>query len=121
MAGFVATFVREVSPQQVVGPVVIASSATTYASARGASSGLQDRGSELQDQGWQSVSTGRLGQEVRAFTAIRSLDQTSYESFVVEWRQDNVDNEIRIAGNAATLDLNYALTLARLQQRTEQG
>ncbi|MGH7759181.1 MAG: hypothetical protein ACREN7_07705, partial [Candidatus Dormibacteria bacterium] len=63
----------------------------------------------------------RLGQEVRAFTAIRSLDQTSYESFVVEWRQDNVDNEIRIAGNAATLDLNYALTLARLQQRTEQG
>ncbi|HVB53246.1 MAG TPA: hypothetical protein VNF24_03515 [Candidatus Acidoferrales bacterium] len=116
---YMTTFDREVSPQEVVGPVVIASSAVTYMSAAGATSGFALAKKQLGQTGWEQVSTGSLGAQAAAFTETKALDQSEYQSFVLAWRQANVVNEIRIAGNAATLDLNYALTLARVQQRTE--
>lgn len=118
-SSYVATFDREVSPQEVVGPVVIASSAVTYESASGAASGFAMEKKKLGQTGWEQVSTGTLGEQAVAFTETKDLQQTEYQSFVLDWRQANVVNEIRIAGNAATLDLTYALALARVQQRTE--
>ncbi|MGH7643746.1 MAG: hypothetical protein ACRENX_12195 [Candidatus Dormibacteria bacterium] len=109
------------SPQEVIGPVVVASSATTYSSITGAVSGFSLTTRQLGKAGWDQVSTGSLGAEAVAFTETKALDQTEYQSFVLEWRQANVVNQIRIAGNAATLDLAYALTLARVQQRAEIG
>ncbi len=120
-SGYLATFLREVSPQEVIGPVVVASSATTYSSITGAVSGFSLTTRQLGKAGWDQVSTGSLGAEAVAFTETKALDQTEYQSFVLEWRQANVVNQIRIAGNAATLDLAYALTLARVQQRAEIG
>ncbi|HVB14340.1 MAG TPA: hypothetical protein VNH38_06260 [Candidatus Dormibacteraeota bacterium] len=118
-SAYIATFVREVSPQVVVGPVVIESSVVSYASATGAASGYAREKKSMKQSGWKQVSTGRLGEEAAAFTETKALDQTEYQSFVIDWRQANVVNQIRIAGNAATLDLAYALTLARVQQRPE--
>lgn len=118
-SAYLATFVREVSPQAVVGPVVIESSAVSYASLSGAASGFALAKRQLGQGGWQQASTGRLGQEAVGFTQTKALGQTEYQSFVVDWRQANVVNQIRIAGNAATMDLNYALSLARVQQRAE--
>lgn len=118
-SAYVATFVREVSPQEVVGPVVIESSVVIYDSAAGASSGFSLERQQLDASGWTRVSTGSLGAEAAAFTESKALDQTQYQSFVVEWRQANAVNQIRIAGNAATLDINYALTVARVQERGE--
>lgn len=118
-SGYIATFVREVSPQAVVGPVVIESTAATYRSVGGAASGLRQGASTLVQTGWQQVSTGSLGQRAVGFTETKALAQTEYQSFVILWLQANVVNEIRIAGNAATLDLTYALALARVQQRDE--
>ncbi|HEY6538446.1 MAG TPA: hypothetical protein VI138_05325 [Candidatus Dormibacteraeota bacterium] len=118
-SGYLATFDREVSPQAVVGPVVIESSAVTYSTATGAQGGLGLEDHQLLAEGWTPVSTGTLGQGAEAFTETKALDQTQFQSFVLNWRQGNVDNEIRIAGNAATLDLTYALTLGRVQERAE--
>jgi hypothetical protein len=117
--GYIATFDRQVSPQEVVGPVVIESSAVTYKTAAGAASGFELEKKALASESWQQVSTGNLGEQVVAFTETKEVDQTEYQSFVLDWRQANVMNEIRIAGNAATLDITYALTLARVQQRME--
>ncbi len=117
--GYVATFDREVSPQEVVGPVVIASYAVMYNTADGAANGFRLDQKQLASEGWQQVSTGPLADQAVAFTEMKELDETEYQSFVLDWRQSNVVNEIRIAGNAATLDLTYALTLARVQQRAE--
>jgi hypothetical protein len=116
---YVATFDREVSPQEVIGPVVIESSAVRYGSAAGAAGGFAQARSQLAQTGWTQISTGSLGAQSFGFTETKVLDQTEYQSFVVDWRKDNVVNQIRIAGNAATMDLTYALTLARVQQRTE--
>jgi hypothetical protein len=116
---YLATFVREVSPQQVIGPVVVESSAVVYGSAAGAAEGFAVGKGDLARGGWLEVSTGALGQEAAAFTQTKEADGTEYQSFAVSWRQENVVNEVRIAGNAATLDLNYALTIARAQQRGE--
>jgi hypothetical protein len=116
---YLATFDREVSPQEVIGPVVIESSAIRYGSASGAAGGFVEARSQLAQDGWTEISTGSLGAESFGFTETKALDQTEYQSFVVDWRQDNVVNQIRIAGNAATMDLTYALTLARVQQRSE--
>jgi len=120
-SAYVATFIREVSPQEVVGPVVIGSSAVKYESAAGASGGFTLAKQQLDATGWTQVSTGSLGAEAVAFTESKALDQIQYQSFVIEWRQANVVNQVRIAGNAATLDLNYALTLARVQERREMA
>lgn len=120
-SAYLATFVREVSPQQVIGPVVIESTAVLYQSVSGAEAGFALAKQQLGQGGWQQVSTGHLGQEAFGFTQIRALGQTEYQSFVVDWGQANVVNQIRIAGNAATLDLTYALTLARVQQLAEAG
>jgi len=118
-SGYIATYDREVSPQEVVGPVVIESAAVTYKTAAGAASGFALEKKALASASWEQVSTGKLGEQAVAFTETKEVDQTEYQSFVLDWRQANVVNEIRIAGNAATLDLTYALTLARVQQRTE--
>lgn len=118
-SGYIATFDREVSPQEVVGPVVIESSAVTYKTASGAESGFELEKKALASESWEEVSTGKLGEQAEAFTETKEVDQTEYQSFVLDWRHANVVNEIRIAGNAATLDLTYALTLARVQQRSE--
>lgn len=118
-SAYIATFEREVSPQEVVGPVVIESSAVTYQTTAGAAGGFAQEKSQLGTSGWEAVSTGTLGDQAVAFTETKAVDQTEYQSFVLEWRQANVVNEIRIAGNAATLDLAYALTLGRVQQRAE--
>jgi len=119
LSAYIATFARQVSPQEVVGPVVIASSAVIYRSASGAALGFAQEKQNLTRSGWVQVSTGQLGEQAAAFTETKALDQTEYQSFVLEWRQANVNNQVRIAGNAATLDLNYGLTLARVQQRAE--
>jgi hypothetical protein len=118
-SAYLATFQREVSPQAAVGPVVIESSAVRYGSAAGAASGFAEEKSQLAQSGWVQVSTGSLGAQSVGFTETKALDQTEYQSFVVDWRQANLLNQIRIAGNAATMDLTYALTLARVQQRAE--
>lgn len=118
-SAYLATFQREVSPQEVVGPVVIESSAVRYAAERGAADGLAEAKTQLVKSGWTEISTGALGAQSFGFTETKALDQTEYQSFVVDWRQANVVNQIRVAGNAATMDLNYALTLARVQQRAE--
>ncbi|MGA7172792.1 MAG: hypothetical protein WB020_04330, partial [Candidatus Dormiibacterota bacterium] len=118
-SGYIATFDREVSPQEVVGPVVIESSAVTYKTASGAESGFELEKKALASESWEEVSTGKLGEQAEAFTETKEVDQTEYQSFVLDWRHANVVNEIRIAGNAATLDLTYALTLARVQQRSK--
>jgi len=114
-----ATFQRAVSPQEVIGPVVIESSAVRYGSEPGAQKGLAEAKTQLTNSGWSEISTGALGAQSFGFTETKALDQTEYQSFVVDWRQANVVNQIRVAGNAATMDLTYALTLARVQQRAE--
>jgi hypothetical protein len=116
---YLATFERQVSPQEVIGPVVIESSAVRYASATGAIGGFAEARSQLAQGGWTEISTGSLGAQSFGFTETKALDQTEYQSFAVDWRQGNVVNQIRIAGNAATMDLSYALILARVQQRAE--
>ncbi len=120
ISGYEADFVRSASPQQAVGPVVIESSAVTYRSAAGARTGLEVVAHQARDSGGVQISTGRLGDGAVGFTLQKQFDGTSYEAFVVAWRQDNVVAGIQIEGNAATLDVGYALTLARLQQRTIQ-
>ncbi|MFZ0168511.1 MAG: hypothetical protein WAL64_03690 [Candidatus Dormiibacterota bacterium] len=118
-SAYQATFQREVSPQEVIGPVVIESSAVRYGSEAGASDGFAEAKRQLTKSGWSQISTGSLGAQSFGFTETKALDQTEYQSFVVDWRQANVVNQIRVAGNAATMDLTYALTLARVQQRAE--
>lgn len=118
-SAYLASFEREVSPQEVIGPVVIESSAVRYGSAAGAAGGFAEAKTQLAKSGWTEISTGGLGAQSFGFTETKALDDTEYQSFVVDWRQANVVNQIRIAGNAATMDLTYALTLARVQQRAE--
>lgn len=118
-SSYVASFDREVSPQEVIGPVLIESSAVTYGSPSGATSGFTLQKHQLIATDWTQVSVGTLGQQAAAFTETKAVDSTEYQSFIVEWRQENVVDQIRIAGNAATLDISYALTLARVQQRHE--
>ncbi|MGH7759574.1 MAG: hypothetical protein ACREN7_09710 [Candidatus Dormibacteria bacterium] len=117
--GYLASFQRQVSPQQAVGPIVIQSSAARFAGASGAGKGLQLLAAQAKSSGYRAISTGHLGQEVRGFFSQRTASGTEYESYLVVWRQANVVNEVQAEGNAATMDLTYALDLARLQQDNE--
>ncbi len=117
ISGYEADFTRSISPQQAVGPVVIESSAATYTTAAGAATGLEVVAQQARAAGGVQISTGQLGDQAVGFVLQKQFAGTSYEAFVVAWRQDNVVGGIQIEGNAATLDVNYAVTLARLQQR----
>ncbi len=117
ITGYQADFDRSLSPQQAVGPVVIESSAATYRSDAGAAAGLRVVAEQARSAGGVQISTGKLGDQAVGFTLQKQFDGTSYEAFVVAWRQQNVVAGIQIEGNAATLDVNYAVDLAQLQQR----
>jgi hypothetical protein len=117
ITGYQADFTRSLSPQQAVGPVVIESSAATYTTAAGARTGLEVLAQQARSAGGVQISTGHLGDQAVGFMLQKQFAGTSYEAFVVAWRQDNVVAGIQIEGNAATLDVNYAVTLAQLQQR----
>lgn len=116
ITGYEADFTRSISPQQAVGPVVIESSAATYRSAAGAATGLQVVVQQARGAGGVQISTGSLGNQAVGFTLQKQFNGTTYEAFVVAWRQKNVVAGIQIEGNAATLDVTYAITLAQLQQ-----
>lgn len=117
ITGFEADFDRAASPQQAVGPVVIESSAATYRTAAGAATGLGLVAKQARADGGTQISTGKLGDGGIGFSLQKQFAGTSYEAFIVAWRQNNVVGGIQIEGNAATLDISYALTLADLQQR----
>lgn len=117
LTGFEVDFDRAASPQQAVGPVVIESSASTYRTAKGAATGLRLLAQQARAEGGVQISTGRLGDGGVGFTLQKQFAGTSYEAFILAWRQNNVVGGIQIEGNAATLDISYALTLADLQQR----
>ncbi|HUY96218.1 MAG TPA: hypothetical protein VMW47_01085 [Verrucomicrobiae bacterium] len=120
VTGFVADFSRPVSVAQAVGPVVIQSGATVYRTGADARAALDRAAAALTAVGDTQVSTGRLGQAAVAFSSQRTAVQVTYEQYAVEWRQANVLNSVVVEGNAQTLDLGYALSLARLQQRQQR-
>lgn len=115
-SGYERDFSRAVSPVQVVGPVVIESSASLYSTSKGAGKGLALLGGQLHAQGATPISTGQLGEQALGYAALKQLNGTSYASYTVLWRQANVVAAIQIEGNAATLDIQYALTLAKTQE-----
>lgn len=115
--GYEADFTRSPSPQQAVGPVVIESSATLYRSAGGAAQGLRLVGQQALAAGGTAISTGKLGDQALGFMLVKQFEGTSYEAYIVAWRQANLVAAIQVEGNAATLDIQYALTLAAIQQR----
>lgn len=119
--GYEVDFNRSPSPQQAVGPVVIESSAAIYHSASGAAQGLRLVGEQALAAGETAVSTGRLGDQALAFMEVRQFEGTSYEAYVVTWREANVVAAIQVEGNAATLDIQYAIALATIQQRQLVG
>ncbi|NNM96878.1 MAG: hypothetical protein HKL89_04655 [Candidatus Dormibacteraeota bacterium] len=115
--GYEADFNRSQSPQQAVGPVVIESSASIYRSATGAGQGLRLVGAQALAAGGTAVSTGKVGDQALGFMEVRQFEGTSYEAYIVAWRQANVVAAIQVEGNAATLDIQYAISLATIQQR----
>ena len=115
--GYEVDFNRSQSPQQAVGPVVIESSAALYRSAAGASQGLRLVGEQAAAAGGTAISTGKLGDQALGFMLVRQFEGTSYEAYIVAWRQANVVAGIQVEGNAATLDIQYAISLATIQQR----
>lgn len=115
-SGYEADFDRDASPVAAIGPVVIESSASTYSTAMGAVAGLKLVYQQTVASGASAISTGTIGQQTFGFTSTKPLDGTTYEAFVVAWREDNVVAGIEIEGNAATLDVQYATTLAKLQE-----
>lgn len=115
-SGYERDFSRAVSPAQAVGPVVIESSASLYSTSNGAGKGLALMGAQVHAQGATPISTGQLGEQALGYAALKQLNGTSYASYTVLWRQANVVAAIQIEGNSATLDIQYALTLARAQQ-----
>jgi hypothetical protein len=114
--GYEADFDRAASPAEAVGPVVIESSASTYETTAGAAEGLRLVDEQTVAGGASAISTGSVGAKTFGFSSTKQLDGTSYEAFVVSWREANVVAVIEIEGNAATLDIQYAVTLARLQE-----
>ncbi|MGH7697297.1 MAG: hypothetical protein ACRENV_01310 [Candidatus Dormibacteria bacterium] len=117
--GYLASYIRQTSPQQAVGPVLIESTAARFGSAAGATQGVQLASDQLRQAGYRAISTGRVGDHTAGFFSERSSAGTTYESFVVVWTEANVVNLVQAAGNAATMDLSYALGLARRQQANE--
>jgi|GEM_PF-3396826 len=117
ITGYEADFERTASPQEAVGPVVIESSAASFRSDAGAAQGLRVVAQQARTAGGTQISTGRLGDGAVGFILQKQFNGTSYEAFVVAWRQANVVAGIQIEGNAATLDVGYAITLAERQQR----
>jgi len=117
--GYSATYTRAVQIASAVGPVVIQSVATAYRTDGDATAALGRDAAGLAGAGDTRLSAGRVGQAAVAFTSQRSAAQVTYAQYVVEWRELNVVNAVVVEGNALTLDLGYALTLARLQQRGE--
>ncbi len=120
VTGYVADFVRPVAPAQAVGPVLIQSAATTFRTAAAAAADLRRASAALTQAGDTALSAGHLGQAAIAFTVQRAAAQVTYAQYVVEWRDLNVVNAVSIEGDALSLDLGYAITLARLQQRLER-
>ncbi|MHB1525857.1 MAG: hypothetical protein ACYCZN_06220 [Candidatus Dormibacteria bacterium] len=115
--GYEADFNRSASPQQAVGPVVIESSATRYRTTAGAAQGLNLVAQQAVAAGGTAISTGKLGDQAVGFMLVRQFSGTSYEAYVVAWRQANIVGGIQVEGNAATLDIQYAISLATIQQR----
>jgi hypothetical protein len=114
-SGYEADFDRDASPVAAIGPIVIESSASIYSTATGAEAGLRLVDQQTLAGGASAISTGTIGQQTFGFTSTEPLDGTTYEAFVVAWREDNVVAGIEIEGNAATLDIQYATSLAKLQ------
>ena len=114
--GYERDFSRAVSPVQVVGPVVIESSASLFRTAQGAREGLALLGREVAGQGGTPISTGRVGQDTLGYVIQKQLNGVAYDSFVVLWRQDNAVAVVLVAGNAATMDVQYAVQLAQIAQ-----
>jgi hypothetical protein len=117
LGGYERDFSRAVSPVQAVGPVVIESSASLFRTGSGAAQGLALLGAELVRAGGTPISTGQVGQAVLGYVIQKQLDGVAYDSFVVLWRQDNAVGVILAAGNAATMDVQYAVQLAQLAER----
>jgi len=115
--GYEVDFNRSQSPQQAVGPVVIESSAAIYHTAAGAGQGLRLVGEQALAAGGTAISTGKVGDQALGFMVVRQFEGTSYEAYIVAWRQANVVAAIQVEGNAATLDIQYAISLATTQQR----
>jgi hypothetical protein len=115
--GYEAAFDRAASPVEAVGPVVIESSASTYLTSTGAAEGLRLVDKQTVAGGASEISTGSVGAKTFGFNSSKQLDGTTYEAFVVSWREANVVAGVEIEGNAATLDIQYAITLARVQER----
>lgn len=115
-SGYERDFSRAVSPVQAVGPVVIESSASLFSTSSGAGKGLTLLGGQLHAEGATPISTGKLGDVALGYVALKQLNGTSYASYTVAWRQANVVAAIQIEGNSATLDIQYALNLAKVQE-----
>ncbi|MGA9774535.1 MAG: hypothetical protein WBU92_01290 [Candidatus Dormiibacterota bacterium] len=115
--GFERDFTRAASPVQAVGPVVIESSVSLYRNASGAGQGLKLLGRQLVGAGATPISTGTLGQAVLGYVLQKPLNGVAYDSFIIAWRQANAVAVIQAEGTAATMDVQYALQLARIQQR----
>jgi hypothetical protein len=118
ITGYESDFERAASPQEAIGPVVIESSAASYRTDSGAAQGLRIVAEQARTAGGTQISTGSLGDGAVGFVLQKQFNGTSYEAFVVAWRQANVVAGIQIEGNAATLDVGYAITLAERQQHT---
>lgn len=116
-SGFERDFSRAASPVQAVGPVVIESSASLYRTGSGAARGLQLLARQLKSGGATAISTGAVGQATLGFLLQKPVNGVAYDAYIVAWRQDNAVAVVQAEGNAATMDIQYALRLARLQQR----
>ena len=117
LSGYERDYSRAASPVQAVGPVVIESSASLFRTAAGATEGLALLGRALVRAGGTPISTGQVGQEVLGYVIQKQLNGVAYDSFVVLWRQDNAVGVVLAAGNAATMDVQYAVQLAQIAER----
>ncbi|MGC8472960.1 MAG: hypothetical protein ACP5PW_00935 [Candidatus Dormibacteria bacterium] len=117
LSGYERDFARAASPVQAVGPVVIESSASLFRTASGATKGLALLGQALVRAGGTPISTGQVGQEVLGYVIQKQLNGVAYDSFVVLWRQENAVGVVLAAGNAATMDVQYAVQLAQIAER----
>ncbi len=115
--GYERDFSRAASPVQAVGPVVIESSTSLFRTASGAAQGLSLLGRGLVRAGGTPISTGQVGQEVLGYVIQKQLNGVAYDSFVVLWRQANAVAVVLAAGNAATMDVQYAVQLAQIAER----
>ncbi len=121
ITGYTRDFDRPVLVSAAVGPVIIQSVATQYRTAAEAAAALGRAAAGLVAAGDTQLSAGRVGQAALAFTGQRTAAGVTYGEYIVEWREHNILNGIVIEGNALGLDVGYALTLARVQDRNERA